>query len=189
MGIPIALGRVLGSRLHPPDAWRREHGLAARPSRRLAAILAADVAGYSALVERDEAGTLARLAALRAELIAPLLAEHGGRLVKLMGDGLLAEFASVVDAVACAVAIQERGTGDLALRIGVNLGDVVVEGDDLYGDGRQHRGPAGGSGRAGRDRGLGHGLGPSARPARLRLREPGRAAAEEHRPPSPRLSE
>jgi adenylate cyclase len=106
-----------------------------RADRRLAAILAADVAGYSGLVEQDEAGTLARLGARRTGLIEPLLAEHRGRLVKLMGDGLLAEFASVVDAVACAAAIQSRGTTDLALRIGINLGDVVVAGDDLYGDG------------------------------------------------------
>ena len=91
--------------------------------------------GYSALVERDEAGTLARLAALRAEVIEPLLAEHRGRLVKLIGDGVLAEFASVVDAAACAVAIQARNDGGLALRIGLNLGDVVVAGEDLYGDG------------------------------------------------------
>ena len=106
-----------------------------RPDRHLAAILAADVVGYSALVERDEAGTLARLAALRAEVIEPLLAEHRGRLVKLIGDGVLAEFASVVDAAACAVAIQARNDGGLALRIGLNLGDVVVAGEDLYGDG------------------------------------------------------
>jgi class 3 adenylate cyclase len=78
----------------------------ARVERRLAAILAADVAGYSRLMERDEAGTLARLKAHRKELVEPLLAEHRGRVVKLMGDGALCEFASVVDAVACAVAIQ-----------------------------------------------------------------------------------
>jgi adenylate cyclase len=108
---------------------------APRPDRRLAAILAADVAGYSALVEQDEAGTLARLAALRADLVAPLLREHRGRLVKLLGDRFLAEFASVVDAAACAVAIQDRNAGGLPLRIGINLGDVVVDGDDLYGDG------------------------------------------------------
>jgi hypothetical protein len=76
-----------------------------------------------------------RFAALRTDLIKPALEEHRGRLVKLMGDGLLAEFASVVDAVACAVAMQASSTADLALRIGINLGDVVVEGDDLYGDG------------------------------------------------------
>ena len=106
-----------------------------RQERRLAAILAADIAGYSALMERDERGTLARLAALRAETVEPALAAHRGRLVKLMGDGWLAEFASVVDAVRCAVTIQERAGGVLPLRIGINLGDVVVDGDDLLGDG------------------------------------------------------
>ena len=118
---------------------------AARVERRLAAILAADVVGYSRLMERDEAGTLARLKAHRRELVEPLVAEHRGRVVKLMGDGALCEFASVVDAVACAVAIQrgmaEREAGvpeaeRIRFRIGVNLGDVIVEGDgDLYGDG------------------------------------------------------
>ena len=107
----------------------------ARAERRLAAILAADVVGYSALVEQDEAATLARLARLRCEVVEPQLAEHGGRLVKLIGDGLLAEFASVVDAAACAVAIQKRNDSGLSLRIGLNLGDVVVADEDLYGDG------------------------------------------------------
>jgi adenylate cyclase len=117
----------------------------ARTERRLAAIMAADVVGYSRLVERDERGTLGRLKAHRKELVEPLLAEHRGRVVKLMGDGALCEFASVVDAVACAVAIQqgvvEREAGTLEeerirFRIGVNLGDVVREEDgDLYGDG------------------------------------------------------
>ena len=106
-----------------------------RPNRRLAAILAADVAGYSGLVERDEAGTLAALATLRTDVIEPALAEHRGRLVKLMGDGLLAEFASVVDAVGCAIDMQHRNADGLPLRIGINLGDVVVEGGDLMGDG------------------------------------------------------
>src|SRR4051794_14811558 len=106
-----------------------------RADRRLAAILAADVAGYSALVERDESSTLARLAALRSKVVEPSLALHRGRPVKLMGDGLLAEFPSVVDAIACAVAVQTHPAADLPVRIGVNLGDVVVEGDDLMGDG------------------------------------------------------
>ena len=112
--------------------------------RRLAAILAADVVGYSRLMAADEEGTLARLQALRVELIDPTIAKHHGRIVKLMGDGTLVEFASVVDAVRCAVDIQRDMTGrDLDLpedqrirfRIGVNLGDVIIEGDDLYGDG------------------------------------------------------
>jgi adenylate cyclase len=112
--------------------------------RRLTAILAADVAGYSRLMGADEEGTLERLKALRRELVDPMIAEHHGRIVKTTGDGMLVEFASVVDAVRCAVAMQqamaERNTSVAAdnrieLRIGINLGDVIVEGDDLYGDG------------------------------------------------------
>jgi adenylate cyclase len=113
-------------------------------TRRLAAILAADVAGYSRLMGADEEGTLERLKALRRELLDPKITEHRGRIVKTTGDGLLVEFASVVDAVRCAVAVQqampERDSGigadnRIELRIGINLGDVIVEGDDLYGDG------------------------------------------------------
>jgi TolB-like protein len=113
-------------------------------TRRLAAILAADVAGYSRLMGADEEGTLERLKALRRELLDPKIAEHHGRIVKTTGDGLLVEFASVVDAVRCAVEVQqamaERNSGveadnRIELRIGINLGDVIVEGDDLYGDG------------------------------------------------------
>src|SRR3712207_2428156 len=112
--------------------------------RRLTAIMAADVVGYSRLVEADEAGTLTSLKALRQDVVVPLLAEHRGRLVKLMGDGLIVEFGSVVSAVACAAAIQARlGQAQeqvsperrIVLRIGINLGDVVVEGADLLGDG------------------------------------------------------
>jgi adenylate cyclase len=115
-----------------------------RVERRLAAILAADVAGYSRLMGADEDGRLERLKALRRELLDPKIAEHKGRIVKTTGDGLLVEFASVVDAVRCAVVVQqamaERDAGVAAgdrieLRIGINLGDVIVEGDDLYGDG------------------------------------------------------
>jgi len=114
------------------------------PTRRLAAILAADVAGYSRLMGADEEGTLERLKALRRELLAPKIAKHHGRIVKTIGDGLLVEFASVVDAVRCAVEVQQampERNADFAadhrieLRIGINLGDVIVEGDDLYGDG------------------------------------------------------
>src|ERR1700736_492912 len=118
--------------------------VAAGQARRLAAILAADVAGYSRLMGADEEGTLDRLKALRRELLDPKIAEHRGRIVKTTGNGMLVEFASVVDAVRCAVAVQqampERDTGVVAdsrieLRIGINLGDVIVEGGDLYGDG------------------------------------------------------
>jgi TolB-like protein len=113
-------------------------------TRRLAAILAADVAGYSRLMEQDEAGTLAALKERRAGIFAPLVAEHQGRIVKVMGDGVLVEFASAVNAVACAVELQKRtaaannGLAEnrrIVLRIGINLGDVMVEGGDLYGDG------------------------------------------------------
>jgi adenylate cyclase len=113
-------------------------------TRRLAAILAADVAGYSRLMGADEEGTLERLKALRREIVDPKIAEHHGRIVKTTGDGVLVEFGSVVDAVRCAVEVQqaipERNTGvtvdsRIELRIGINLGDVIVEGDDLYGDG------------------------------------------------------
>jgi adenylate cyclase len=105
-------------------------------SRRLAAILAADVVGYSRMIGADEAGTLLKLAALRREIIDPLMSENGGRVFKTTGDGLLAEFPSTVQALRCAIVVQERVRGgDLQLRIGVHPGDVVVEGDDLLGDG------------------------------------------------------
>ncbi len=106
--------------------------------------MAADIVGYSRLIESNEAATLATIKALRAEVIDPLLAEHKGRVVKLMGDGALVEFHSVVDAVACAVAVQNGVAAHQAkspperrtvFRIGINLGDVVVEGEDLLGDG------------------------------------------------------
>ena len=106
--------------------------------RRLAAILAADVVGYTALMGADEAGTLRRLTALRREVLEPLIADHHGRVVKLMGDGFLVEFASVVDAVSCALAWQQRLAEEpsgLNFRIGINLGDVIVEDDDIHGDG------------------------------------------------------
>jgi adenylate cyclase len=112
--------------------------------RRLAAILAADVVGYSRLMGEDESGTLERLKALRRELVQPAITARKGRVVKLMGDGLLAEFSSVVEAVQCAADIQESMIGRerdqqderrIRLRIGVNLGDVIIEGSDIYGNG------------------------------------------------------
>jgi adenylate cyclase len=115
-----------------------------REQRRLAAILAADVVGYSGLMETDETGTLARLRALRRDIIDPSIAAHSGRMVKLMGDGALVEFASAIDAVTCAVEIQKsvrehnaRESGDKRIwfRIGINVGDIIVDGDDIYGDG------------------------------------------------------
>jgi adenylate cyclase len=115
-----------------------------REERRLAAILATDMVGYSRLMEADESGTIARQRAHRGELIDPEIAAHNGRIVKTMGDGLLVEFASVVDATECAVAIQrgmkEREAEEpegrrIEYRIGINLGDIIIDGDDILGDG------------------------------------------------------
>jgi class 3 adenylate cyclase len=111
-------------------------------SRRLAAILAADIAGYSRLVGHDEEGTFARLRALRREIIDPEVATHHGRIVKTTGDGLLMEFPSVVDAVRCAIGMQrglaaENDSGPsqpIEYRIGINLGDIIEDGDDILGD-------------------------------------------------------
>src|SRR5215208_336269 len=115
-----------------------------RVVRRLAAILAADVVGYSRLMGRDENGTLIRLKAHRTERLVPTLARHGGRLVKLTGDGALVEFPSAVDALGAAIAFQQAVTEAnrdqpedtrIVFRIGLHLGDLIVEGEDLYGDG------------------------------------------------------
>lgn len=112
--------------------------------RRLAAILAADVVGYARLMGSDEAGTLQRLTELRQQVLEPLIADHHGRVVKLIGDGLLVEFASVVDALGCAITWQNvvaeregeaKEGNELQFRIGINVGDVIVEGDDIHGDG------------------------------------------------------
>jgi class 3 adenylate cyclase len=117
---------------------------APRVDRRLAAVMAVDVVGYSRLVGADEVGTLARVKAHRKELVEPLIAEHRGRVVKLTGDGALVEFASAVDGVECAVAIQtgmaEREAAEpeerrIRYRIGINLGDIVLEDGDIFGDG------------------------------------------------------
>ena len=116
----------------------------AREQRKLAAILAADVVGYSRLMGRDEGGTLARLRKMRAEHLDPVLARNGGRLVKLTGDGALAEFSSAVDALGAAIEFQQAMAevnqdqpegAALVFRVGLHLGDLIVDGDDLYGDG------------------------------------------------------
>src|SRR6266496_3602212 len=116
----------------------------ARDQRRLAAIVSADVVGYSRLMGRDESGTLATLKGHRRELIDPKIAEYGGRIVKTTGDGLLLEFPSVVDAVRCAVDVQrgmaERNAGvapadRIEFRMGINVGDIIIDGDDIFGDG------------------------------------------------------
>lgn len=115
-----------------------------REQRRLAAIVSADVAGYSRLMGRDESGTLAALKALRRDVVDPPISAHGGRIVKTTGDGLLLEFPSVVDAVRCvievqtAVAAKTAGIPEdrrIAFRVGVNLGDIIIDGDDIFGDG------------------------------------------------------
>src|SRR5262249_5169084 len=115
-----------------------------RAQRRLAAILATDVVGYSRLMEQDEAGTLATLKSRRREVLEPLVARHQGRIFKVTGDGVLVEFASAVNAVQCAVDLQqgmaaanadEPDHKHIVLRIGINLRDVMVDGSDLYGDG------------------------------------------------------
>jgi adenylate cyclase len=122
-----------------PSQMSREH-----VERRLAAILAADVVGYSRLMEANEEGTLAALKAIRRELTDPMIAQHHGRVVKTTGDGVLVEFASVVDAVRCAVEVQHAMTERnadvqperrIGFRIGINLGDVIVDEGDIYGDG------------------------------------------------------
>src|ERR1700739_4579658 len=114
------------------------------PERRLAAVLAADMVGYSRLMEADERGTLARLKTHRIELIDPVIAKNRGRIIKTTGDGLLVEFHSVADAVLCAAEVQRRMSrrnADVAparwiqFRIGINLGDVIVENEDIFGDG------------------------------------------------------
>ena len=115
-----------------------------RVERRLTAILVADVAGYSRLMGTDEEGTLTQLKAHRRELVDPKIEEHRGRLVKTAGDGLLVEFVSVVDAVRCAVDVQ-RGMADrnagvpddkrIEFRIGINVGDIIIDGGDIFGDG------------------------------------------------------
>ena len=112
-------------------------------TRRLAAILAADVVGYSRLIGADEEGTLNRLRSIRVDIIDPTITEHRGRIVKTTGDGLLVEFSSVVDALRCATEWQRgmpdrnAGTSDdpIEFRIGINMGDVVVEDGDIFGDG------------------------------------------------------
>src|SRR5258707_15059721 len=112
--------------------------------RKLTAILSADVVGYSGLMQADEVGTMERLKENRRAIFDPLVASHNGRIFKLMGDGTLVEFSSAVAAVNCAIAIQDatvRAAAEesedrrIRYRIGVNLGDVMIDGDDIYGDG------------------------------------------------------
>jgi adenylate cyclase len=113
-----------------------------RVERRLTAILAADVVGYSRLMGFDEVGTLRALKSHRREVVDPAITEHGGRIVKTTGDGMLVEFPSVVDAVICAVAVQSKmaernecAVVKINFRIGINIGDIIIDGDDIFGDG------------------------------------------------------
>ena len=115
-----------------------------RVERRLAAVLAADVAGYSRLMGIDEEGTLARLKAVRKTLVDPAIASHRGRIVKTTGDGMLVEFASAVDAVRCAIEVQHGMAGQNAdglpdtrieFRIGIHVGDIIIDDNDIFGDG------------------------------------------------------
>jgi TolB-like protein/class 3 adenylate cyclase len=141
---PARLLPTASARRTLPKRRREGHLSGERVERRLAAILAADVAAYSRLMGQDEAGTLARLKALRRELIDPKIADHKGRIVKTTGDGILIEFPSVVEAVACAVAVQQ-GMAErnaeipqdqrIEFRVGINSGDVIVEDGDIHGDG------------------------------------------------------
>ena len=110
--------------------------------RRLAAILAADISGYSRLMGVDEVGTLAAVKSIRREIVDPAIAKHKGRIFKTTGDGVLVEFASAVDAVTCAMAVQSRMTErghvtelKISFRIGINIGDIIIDGDDVFGDG------------------------------------------------------
>ncbi len=132
-------GRIIDCRADRVSSSQLEGKLAAAaPERRLAAILAADVVGFSRLIGVDEAGTLERLRALRKNVFDPLFAEHGGRVFKTTGDGLLAEFPSAVQALRCAIAVQTQQREDersLPIRIGLHQGDVVIENGDVLGDG------------------------------------------------------
>src|SRR5262249_20725661 len=141
---PVVRSAAPQYRITPTRGSVMRGGSPDRVERRLAAILAADVAGYSRLMGQDEAGTLARMRKLRREVIDPEVAERKGRIVKTTGDGLLIEFPSVVEAVACAVSIQREMaelSGDgvpeqrIEFRVGINLGDVIVEDGDIHGDG------------------------------------------------------
>jgi adenylate cyclase len=140
----VAEGRAFVDRGITDRRGASREPVAAAATRRLAAILAADVAGYSRLMGADEEGTLNRLKAHRRELVDPKIREHHGRIVKTTGDGMLVEFSSVVDAVRCAVEIQramiDRNAAEpedkrITFRMGVNLGDVIADGGDIYGDG------------------------------------------------------
>ena len=164
--------------------------------RKLAAIFAADIAGYSRLMARDEVGTLARLKACRA-IIDGLIASHRGRIFNTAGDSVVADFASAVDAVQCAVAVQaaiaaenaDRAADEpMQFRIGVHVGDVMVDGEQPARRRRQHRGPAGSPRRARCDLRLGCGARSHRQQAAAGLRRSRRSAGQEHRAGDPGVS-
>jgi hypothetical protein len=157
----------------------------ARVERRLAAILAADVAGYSRMMGQDEAGTLAALKTQRSELIEPTIAKYNGRVVKLMGDGILAEFGSVVEAVLCATQIQREmalhPTGKrMQLRIGLHVGDIITDGEDILRGWREHRRASGGDRGTRRYLHLAAGVRSGRRQAAFQLATAGATNIEEH---------
>jgi len=162
-----------------------------RADRRLSAILAADIAGYSRLMEADEEGTLAQLKACRRELVDPNIRRHHGRIVKTTGDGMLVEFRSIVEAVACAVEVQrnmfslnatEPEDRRIVFRIGINVGDILIDGDDIFGDGVKRRRPARGFMRAWRRVHFARRQRADSRQAVLRLCRQRGAGGQEHRP-------
>jgi adenylate cyclase len=157
-----------------------------RAERRLAAILAADIAGYSRLMGSDEIGTLNALKAIRREVIDPAIAEYKGRIVKTTGDGLLVEFASAVDAVTCAVTIQarmgKRDDASIRFRIGINVGDIIIDGDDIFGDGVNFAARVENECEPGGVLPVRERLRAGPRQDRFCLRRPRRTVAQEHRP-------
>src|SRR5215471_12244705 len=138
------MAKTRASRIFPVGAAPRDGRNGMSQTRRLAAILAADVVGYSRLIGADEEGTLNRLRLIRTDVLGPKISEHRGRIVKTTGDGLLVEFASVVDALRCATEIQNgmaERNAEIAVekriefRVGIHQGDIVVEDGDIFGDG------------------------------------------------------
>ncbi len=160
-----------------------------RVQRRLAAVLAADVAGYSRLMGADEVGTLAALKAHRRDVMDPAIAEHGGRIVKTTGDGVLVEFSSAVDAVTCAMLVQgkmaERKSKFLGptitFRIGINVGDIIIDADDIFGDGVNVAARVENESRTGRRVPVRQRLRAGQRQDRLHLRRSRRKVAQEYR--------
>ena len=168
-----------------------------RAHRRLAAILAADVVGFSRLMAVDEPGTMAALKARRREVLMPLVAKHQGRVFKVAGDGVMVEFASAVNAVECAVELQQAMASanrdivaerHIILRVGINLGDVMVEGSDLYGDGVNVAARLEFDCKAGLHRHFRHRIRVYQGKGSGRLRRPWPTAPEEHRRAGARLS-